>query len=41
MHRGFWWRNLNEEGHMGDLRLDVRIIIKWSLRYAVGGCGMG
>ena len=41
MHRGFWWGNLNEEGRMGDIRLDERIIIKWILRYAVGGRGRG
>jgi len=41
MHGGFWWGNLNEESHMGDSRIDRRILIKWILRYAVGGCGMG
>jgi hypothetical protein len=26
---GFWWENLREREHLGDRRVDGRIILKW------------
>jgi hypothetical protein len=31
MRTGFWWGDLMERGHMKDLGIDVRIILKWIL----------
>jgi hypothetical protein len=31
MHTGLWWGNLNERGHLEDLGIDGRIIVKWIL----------
>jgi len=28
----FWWRNLREKGHLGDLGVDRRIILRWISR---------
>jgi len=28
MHTGFWWRNLSERGHLENLGLDGRIMLK-------------
>jgi hypothetical protein len=28
VHRGIWWRNLRERGHMEDIGIDGRIILK-------------
>ena len=29
---GFWWGNLGEENHWGDLGADGRIILRWIVR---------
>jgi hypothetical protein len=29
VHKWFWWENLNERGHLEDLGIDGRIILKW------------
>jgi len=29
MHTGFWWEDLREGDHLGDLGVDERIILKW------------
>jgi hypothetical protein len=29
---GFWWENLRERGHCGDLDVDGRIILRWMFR---------
>jgi hypothetical protein len=29
---GFWWRNLRERDHLGDLGVDWRIILRWIFR---------
>jgi len=29
---GFWWGNLRERGHWGDLDIDERIILRWIFR---------
>jgi len=28
VHRGIWWRNLKERGHMEDIGVEGRIILK-------------
>jgi hypothetical protein len=28
VHIGFWWEDLRERGHLEDLRIDGRIILK-------------
>jgi hypothetical protein len=28
-HRGFWWGNLREGGHLKDQEVNGRIILKW------------
>jgi len=28
----FWWGNLNERDHLGDLGVDGRIILRWIFR---------
>jgi hypothetical protein len=28
----FWWGNLKERGHLGDLGVNWRIILKWIFR---------
>ena len=29
VNKGFWWQNLKERDHLGDLGVDERIILKW------------
>jgi hypothetical protein len=29
LHTGFWWGDLKEGDHVGDSRVDGRIILKW------------
>jgi hypothetical protein len=29
VHKGFWWENLKEKGHLEGLGIDGRIILKW------------
>jgi hypothetical protein len=29
VHTGFWWGDLREGDHLGDPRVDGRIILKW------------
>jgi hypothetical protein len=31
-HTGFWWGNLKERGHVEDVGIDGRVILKWILR---------
>jgi hypothetical protein len=31
-YTGFWWRNLKEREHWGDVDADGRIILRWILR---------
>jgi hypothetical protein len=28
-YTGFWWRNLRERDHLGEPRVDGRIILRW------------
>ena len=32
MYTGFWWGDLRERDHLGDLCVDGRIILKWIIR---------
>ena len=32
VHTGFWWKNVRERDHLGDLIVDGRIILKLSSR---------
>jgi hypothetical protein len=29
VNKGVWWQNLKERGHLEDLGVDERIILKW------------
>jgi len=29
VHTGFWWGDLGERDNLGDLGIDVRIILNW------------
>jgi hypothetical protein len=29
VHTGVWWGNLREKGHLEDIGVDGRIILKW------------
>jgi len=31
-YTGFWWGNLREIDHLGDLGVDGRIILRWIFR---------
>jgi hypothetical protein len=31
VHKGFWWENLTDRGHLEDLGVDGTIILKWSI----------
>ena len=33
---GFWWGDLRGRGHLEDLGIDRKIILKWILRKSVG-----
>jgi hypothetical protein len=33
MYFRFWFNNLSERNHWNDCGLDVRIILKWILKY--------
>jgi len=37
---GFWWGNLRERDHLGDLRVEGRIILKWIFRQWDVGHGL-
>jgi hypothetical protein len=36
VHAGFWWGNLRYRDHMEYLRVDGKIILKWSFRNWMG-----
>ena len=35
VHTEFWWRNLRERDHLGELGVDGRIILKWIFKKLV------
>jgi hypothetical protein len=37
VHTGFWWGDLREGNHLGDSRVDGKIILKWILKKWDGG----
>ena len=39
LHAGIWWGDLRERGHMGDLGVDGRMILKLNCR-KLDGRGM-
>ena len=39
MCTGFWWGNLRERDHWGDLDVDGRIILRWIFRKWEGVVG--
>jgi hypothetical protein len=40
VHKGFWWGDLREGDHLGDPRIDGRIILKWIFKKWDGGHGL-
>jgi hypothetical protein len=40
VHTWFWWGNLSERSHLGDLGVDGRIILKLILKTWNGGMDM-
>jgi hypothetical protein len=32
MHTGFWWGDLRERGHLKDLDVNGRIVLKWDIK---------
>jgi hypothetical protein len=36
VHTGFWWGDLSERGHLEDLVLDGRIILKYFKKWEMG-----
>ena len=41
VYTGFWWRNQMERGHLEELGIDRRIILKWIFRKWDGGARAG
>jgi hypothetical protein len=39
--QNFLVENLKERGHFEELKVNVRIILKWILRNRIGGCAFG
>jgi len=40
MYTTFWSGNLKGRDHLGDKGVDGRIILKWTFRKQVWGCGL-
>jgi hypothetical protein len=34
----FWWENLRQRDHLGDIGVDGRIILRWILQKMGCGC---
>jgi len=41
VHTGFWWRELRERDHLENVRVDGRIILKWTSSTWTGWTGLG
>jgi len=40
-YTGFWWGNLTERDHLGDKRVDGKIILRWIFRKCSVGVWTG
>jgi hypothetical protein len=40
VHTGFWWGDLREGDHLGDPRVDGRIILKWIFKWDGAWAGL-
>jgi hypothetical protein len=40
MYTGFWWGNLRERDHLGDVGVDGRIILRRIFRSGMWGYGL-
>jgi hypothetical protein len=40
MNTQFWWGNLKERGHLEDISIERKIILKWILKFSGEDCGL-
>ena len=39
VHTGFWWEDVRARGHLEDLSIDGRVILKWIFKMDMWGGG--